>query len=181
MRMHLTSRFVAVLFCSSFLMLAAAFGQKATIEADIKGVDGRPSKGAEVRLERIDKKSVPLILKTDARGHLVANNLEAGTYKVTATVEGGVSSSQTVKAKANKSLVAFNMSKTAAITGKAKVRYTWVPAETGTRLGGHWVESPDTVEKGSASERNIDKMNGNQLERIQRDSLQNVSPANGGQ
>jgi hypothetical protein len=151
-------------------MFGLAFAGKTSIEADVKGVDGRPSKGAEVRFERQDKKAAPMILKADARGHLVANNLDAGVYKVTATVEGGVTSTETVKVGANKSLVAFNMSKTAAMSGKTKKRYTWIPAETGTRFGGRWVESGDEVGAEKSKDRNLDRINGSQLDNIQRQS-----------
>jgi hypothetical protein len=180
--MSFNSRLVTVIFCSSFFVLTAAFGQKAAIEADVKGVDGRPSKGAEVRIERVDKKTQPVIAKTDGRGHLAANNLEAGTYKLTATVEGGVQSTLMVKTQANKPLlVTFDMRKTAAVTGKKAKRYVWVASETGTRLGGHWVEVGQDGQRTDPSTRNLDMMNGNAMNNLQRQSFGSAPRAGGGQ
>lgn len=161
-----TKHLFTVIFTSSFLMLGSAFGQKGAIEADVKGVDGRPSKGAEVRIERQDKKAMPVVTKTDGRGHAIANDLEIGTYKVTASVEGGIQASQIVKTRANKALpVAFDMRKTSPIVAKAKKRYIWVPAETGSRLGGHWVESDQDASVKSNGQ-NVDKMSGSALTRL---------------
>ena len=132
-----TTRLTAVIFSSSFLLLGSAFGQKAVIEADVRGVDGAPAKGAEVRIERQDKKAAPVIAKTDKQGRVVANDLEIGSYKVTATVEGGVQSSQIVKTRSNKpTLIPLDMRKAVAVAGKGKMRSVWVPAQTGSRLGG---------------------------------------------
>lgn len=175
--MSLNTRLVTIVFCSWFVLLGAAFGQKASIEADVKGVDGRPSKNAEIRIERRDKTTQPVIVKTDGRGHLTATSLEAGTYKVTAIVEGGVQSSQVLKTQTNKAFrVTFDLGKTAAMTGKAKRRYVWVHPQTGTRFGGHWEEAGEASGTADPSERNIDKLNGNSMDNIQRQSLSNTAP-----
>jgi hypothetical protein len=178
--MSFNSRFVAVVFFSSFLLLGVAFGQNAGLQADVKGVDGRPSKSAEVRIERQDKKMPPVIVKTDRRGHLVATNLEAGTYKLTATVEGGIKSSQIVKTQANKPvLVAFDMTKNPAVTSKAPKKRVWVPAQTGSNIGGHWVDVDD--QKGDSNRQNVDTINGNSLDNATRQSLGQIPRAAGGQ
>jgi hypothetical protein len=175
-------RFIAVIFCTWFLLIGAAFGQKASIEADIKGVDGRPAKNAEVRIERRDQKTQPVIMKTDGRGHLAATKLDAGTYNVTATVEGGVQSSQVVKTQANKpSIVTFDMRKNAAVTGKTPKRYVWVPSETGSQLGGHWVEVGRDGKKTGPGAQNMDTMNGSSLDNINRGSFGSQPKAGGGQ
>jgi hypothetical protein len=162
--MSLNLRPIAVIFCSFFLLSGSAFAQKATIEADVKGVDGRPARGAEVRIERQDNKTAPVIAKTDGRGRSTATNLEAGTYKLTATVEGGVQSWLIVKTQAKKPiLVEFDMRKTAAVANKGKKKYVWVAAETGTNVGGRWVEVVDQPETTGPSGRNIETLNGNLL------------------
>ena len=160
---HLT----AVIFSSSFLLLGSAFGQKAVIEADVLGVDGAPAKGAEVRIERQDKKAAPVIAKTDKQGRVVANDLEIGSYEVTATVEGGVQSSQMVKTRSNKvTLIPLDMRKALAVAGKGKKRSVWVPSQTGTRLGGHWEEvGSDVPAKASPYGGAVDKMSGEAFSR----------------
>ena len=160
-------RLAAVIFSSSFLLLSSAFGQKAVIEADVRGVDGGPAKGAEVRIERQDKKAAPVIAKTDKQGRVVANDLEIGSYKVTATVEGGVQSSQIVKTRSNKpTLIPLDMRKTVAVASKGKKRSVWVPSQTGTRLGGHWEEvGADVPAKTGPYGGPVDTMNGDAFSR----------------
>jgi len=163
--MPLNSRFISVVF-SSFFLLGSAFGQQAAIETEVTGVDGRPSKAAEVRIERQDKKAAPVIAKTDKHGRSTAT-VEMGTYKLTATVEGGIHSSTIVKTQPNKPiLVAFDMRNTPAMASKSKKRYVWVQAETGTRIGGHWVEA-DGDTQSTANGQPVDRMDGSALDNPQ--------------
>lgn len=166
--MSSNSRLVAAIFCSTFFLLSAAFGQKTAIQADVKGVDGRPAKTAEVRIERQDKKTAPMLVKTDWRGRMAVANLEVGTYKLTAIVAGGIQSSQIVKTQAQKpSLVTFDLTKAPVTAGKGKTRMVYVPAPTGTRIGGGWVQvnddgQPTTTPNGQ----NVDTMSGDSLQRL---------------
>jgi hypothetical protein len=167
--MSSNSRLLTVIFCTAFFPLGAAFGQPAAIEADVKGVDGRPAKSAEVRIERQDKKMAPMMVKTNWRGHLSATNLEVGTYKLTATVAGGVQSSQVVKTQAQKpSLVTFDLEKTPAVASKGKKKMVYVPAQTGTRVGGGWVQvNDDGTPASTPNGQNVDTFSGNALQRVQ--------------
>ena len=114
-------RLITLIFSLLCLLLSPAFAQKASIEVDVIGVDGGPAKGAEVWIERQGQKATPVVGKTDHRGHLKARNLDAGTYKLAARVEGGIQLSQIVKTLANKAASAvFDMRKTAAVAGKTK-------------------------------------------------------------
>jgi hypothetical protein len=166
-------RLIALIFSLFYLLLSPAFGQKATIEADVIGVDGGRAKGANVRIE--GQKMTPVFAKTDSRGHLTARNLDAGTYKLTATVEGGIQLSQIVKTQANKTAIAvMDMRKTPAIAEKSKKRYVWVQGETGSRLGGHWVEAKSD-ETASVKRRNTDTLSGRDLDKLQRSVLKSGS------
>jgi hypothetical protein len=161
-------RLITLTFSVLCLLLSPALGQKAAIEADVIGVDGRPAKGAEVRIDRQGQKMTPVFGKTDGRGHLSARNLDAGSYKITAKVEGGIQLSQIVKTQANKaSSAVFDMRKTAAIAEKPNKRYVWVQGETGSRLGGHWVEV-NSNEKAPGTARNTEAMSSHALENLQR-------------
>ena len=178
--MSSNSRLVAVIFCSTFFLLGNAFGQKAAIQADVKGVDGRPAKAAEVRIERQDKKTAPMLVKTDWRGRMAVANLEVGTYKLTAIVAGGVQSSQIVKAQVHKPLlVTFDLSKTPATVGKSKKRMVYMPAPTGTRIGGGWVEVNDDGQATTTPNgQNVDTMSGDSLQRLNT-HISNPSAAGG--
>src|SRR6202040_4273537 len=76
-----------ILLCSAFLMgnLGAA---TPSIQGDIKGPDGKPLPGAEVRIERKDAKSSAVAVTADQNGRYVFKNLALGTYKVTASKNG---------------------------------------------------------------------------------------------
>ncbi len=179
-------RIVTLASCSFCLFFGVAYGQKATIEADITGVDGLPSRSAQVRLERQGTKTAATLVKADRHGHLSVSNLAVGTYKVTATVEGGVQSSQMVRTQANKpSVVTFDMRKSAAManagsSSNKKKNLVWVPPQTGSRIGGHWAEAGRKVERSESGAQNVDTLNGGDaIERIDRQT--NVPPrAQGG-
>jgi hypothetical protein len=138
------------------------------IEGEVKGFNDKPAKGADLRIDRVDKKAAPVMAKTDAKGHFAATVLEVGTYKMTATLPGGLQSAQVVKADGKKRVfVTFDMkpvsTKTVAAVGKK--RTIWVPSPTGTHMLGHWEEiddnSPTHVRK---TGQNVDYMSGRDLE-----------------
>jgi hypothetical protein len=179
------ARFAIPLF--SFLSVCTlAFGQQASIEANLKGADGQPAKNAQVQIDSLDKKAKAIVVKTDASGHAVATKLEAGSYRVSAIVGGKVQSSQKVKAEANKpAVVAFkvpNASSAAATSGaKTKVvghtRYVWVPGQTGSRFGGYWKEA-GTADRMVDANGDVTTSNGDGMDNIQkqtRSSTRNTS------
>src|SRR3954447_11291000 len=107
--MYSKYRLIALAFASLFL-ISTGFGQPVKIEGEVKGVNNRPAKGADLRVDRVDKKAAPIIVKTDAKGLFAATVLEVGTYKLTATLPGGVQSAQVVKADGKKQIfVTFDM------------------------------------------------------------------------
>ena len=70
------------------LFSAAAFAQTASIEGDVKGVDGKPVVGAVIKIEQTDIKG-SYKLKTDKKGHYFQGGLRiAGTFSVTVEVDG---------------------------------------------------------------------------------------------
>jgi hypothetical protein len=79
---------------SSFLAAAAfAFSpstpaQASGIEGQVRGVDGRPLQGAQVRIERKDKTGAPVTTQTNAKGSYASSALPAGIYKIS-VVENG--------------------------------------------------------------------------------------------
>jgi len=140
----------AITLCSLLSISTLAFGQKASIEANLKGADGHPPKNAQVQIESLDKKAKAVVVKPDASGHVAVAKLEAGSYRVSAIVDGKVQSSQKVKAEANKpavvALKVTNVFSAAAASGaKTKVvghkMYVWVPGQIGSRFGGYWKEA----------------------------------------
>lgn len=170
-------RLIAFAFSSLFL-ISTGFGQPVKIEGIVKGVNNKPAKGADVRVDRVDKKAAPVLAKTDAKGHFAATVLDVGTYKLTAVLPGGIQSAQVIKADGKKQLfVTFDMKPASAKTVAAvkKKRQIWVPSPTGSHMLGHWEEIDDNSPNVRSSGQNVDTMSGRDLERTM--SNANVAPS----
>jgi hypothetical protein len=166
-------RLIAFVFSSLFL-ISAGFGQTVKIEGEVKGLNDKPAKGADLRVDRIDKKAAPVMAKTDTKGHFAATVSEVGTYKLTATLPGGILSAQVVKADPKKRMfVTFDMkpaaAKTVATVGKK--RTIWVPSPTGTHMLGHWEEIDDVSPTHTRTTgQNVEYLSGRDLEGMNRTS-----------
>ena len=170
-------RLIAFAFSSLFLV-GTGFGQPVKIEGIVKGVNNQPAKGADLRVDRVDKKAAPVMAKTDAKGRFAATVLDVGTYKLTALLPGGIQSAQVVKADGKKQLfVTFDMkpasAKTVAVVKKK--RQIWVPSSTGTHMLGHWEDVDDNSGTTRTSGQNVDTMSGRDMERTM--SNANLPPA----
>jgi hypothetical protein len=160
------------------LFAAVVCGQTSSIEGDVKGVDGRVASSAEVKIERQDRKAAPRIIKTDARGRFVANSLPAAAYNVTARVAGGITSPvQAIIVHADRPvMLSFDLREPAGgkktTSLKKKKKYVWVPAETGTHLGGRYVEVEDDSDAVPGT-LNVQKGSSNMLRRIQSSGTNN--------
>jgi hypothetical protein len=179
----LLSRFTITL-CSLLSFSSLAFSQNASIEANLKGADGHPPKNAQVRIESLGQQTKPVVVKPDTSGHVTVAKLEAGSYRVTAIIDGKVQSSQNVKVEANKpAVVAFkipNASNTTVPSGaKTKVvghmRYVWVPGQTGSRFGGYWKEA-GTVDRVQDANGNLVTGDGQAMENAQRQGRSGAAP-----
>ena len=84
------------------LLFAAASGWAADNKS-IQGVlideNGKTLRGAEIRVQRLDAKAKVAVTKTDARGQYVFAALPAGSYAVTAYVDGFPKSRATVRTR----------------------------------------------------------------------------------
>jgi hypothetical protein len=175
-------RLIALAFSSLFL-IGMGFGQPVKIEGEVKGVNNKPAKGADLRIDRVDKKAAPVLTKTNAKGQFAATVSEVGTYKVTAMLPG-LQLARVLKADPkNRVFVVFDMTPTSAKTVAAakKKRYVWVPTTTGTHMLGHYEEVPEdgSASLGRSNGDNIEYMSGRDLEGFQRGQMHN-GPANGG-
>ena len=69
------------------LFAAAGLAQTSNIEGNVKGPDGKPLAGAQIKIERTDIKQ-NFNVKTDKKGHYLYANLPTGTYTITLLVDG---------------------------------------------------------------------------------------------
>jgi serine/threonine protein kinase len=119
----------------------------ASIQGFVKAAEGEPIKGADVRIESRDGKQVFSAVKTDAKGRYISHGLQPGVYRVTLLVNGALKATiMNTQTKANQpTQLNFDL-KPASQAGniaKGGKHMVWVPARTGSHIGGNWVEVDD--------------------------------------
>jgi hypothetical protein len=167
------TRIARFTFASLALFAASAFAQTSVIQGDVTGVDGRAAKGAQVHIQPARGQLAPIVVKADMRGHFVASNVAPGPYNISAHGAGGVASPvQAIKVQPNKPItIAFDLRNTSggnntAAKGKRKTRFVWVPDQTGSHIGGHWIEVDDNTSV-VPSAQHLNSANGNAVRDLQ--------------
>ena len=175
---HLLNKSFAGLILGSIFLAAVATAQTTAIEGVVRGADGKPLKSADIRLESRAKGVVAQTMKTDTSGRYRFSNLGVGKYRVTvlsgSQVQGFIDNVNTSTSKAAK--VDFDIKGGVAGQPKKAKHLVWVPNETGTHLGGHWVEVDDS---GAGAER-VEKKSGAALQNMQRNSSGTTNQPGGG-
>jgi len=164
-----------------FFCAANAWAGTASIQGVVKDAQGKPIKNADVRVESRDGKQHFDTAKTDSQGRYISQGLQPGVYRVSLVVNGSVKAAiSNTKAKSDQAtqlnfdLKPATAGQTAASTGVKKTHKVWVPASTGSHMGGRWVEEPDT---GSApGSLNVKRANAEQLHR---EMMQSGNPNTG--
>src|SRR5262249_27803060 len=136
-------------FMGLFLCVANAWAGPSSIQGTVTDVKGQPIKGADVQVASKDGKQLVNTVKTDSNGRYISQGLQPGVYRVTLMVNGAVKASITnTKTKADQmTQLNFDLRPMPAAQVKAAEKkgkhMVWVPAGTGTHIGGHWEEVPD--------------------------------------
>jgi serine/threonine protein kinase len=119
----------------------------ASIEGFVKAAKGEPIKGADVRIESRDGKQVFSTVKTDGKGRYISQGLQPGVYRVTLLVNGAVKASiintQTKPNQPTQLNFDLKPASQAGNIAKGGKHMVWVPARTGSHIGGNWVEVDD--------------------------------------
>jgi hypothetical protein len=155
------------------LMLCAAnaWAGPASIKGIVTDAKGQPIKGADVRIESVDGKQLFKTVKTDARGLYVSQGLQLRVYRVTLLVNGVVKSCITnINTKQDQATeLNLDLKRVAAVQATAQQKkgknIVWVPARTGSHLGGYWVEVDEYGK--AASDSNVHTGTGDDLRRQQ--------------
>jgi len=163
------------------LCAATAWAGPASIQGIVKDAKGQPIKGANVQVASKDGKQLYNTVKTDAQGRYISQGLQPGVYRVSLVVNGAVKASiSNTKAKPDQSTV-LNFDLKPAATGQASTQQksgkhmVWIPAETGSHMGGRWVEVDDNA-AANAGALNVKRANAEQLQR----QMQSMGNPNGG-
>ena len=171
-------------FVGFVLSVATAWAGPSAIQGVVKE-KGQPIRGADVRIESKDGSQRLNTVKTDGNGHYISQGLAPGVYRVTLVVNGAVKASiMNTKTKADQpTQLNFDLKPTAAsqasTTAKKGKHKVWVPAKTGSHVGGSWVEVDDN---GSAADaNNAQTVNGPTLEKLRATAGAHPGPKAGGQ
>ena len=164
--MSINSRIIGVL---TVLFFGLASTWASPVEGVVKDAQNKPLRGAEIRIQTQDGKLVGKA-STDGRGHYLSANLPAGIYKVDVLVNSVVKASiKNVPANTAKS-AQLNFALTGKMMTKSGKHFVWVPANTGTNIGGRWVE---VSEDGTAS-------SDDRVQHVDRKALERASGGNSG-
>ena len=149
--------------------VANAWASPTSFEGTVKAPDGRPVGNADVRVEAIGASKFSKTVKTDAKGQYVCNGLAEGTYKVTLVVNGAIRAQiKNASAPLGES-TKLNFDLKAETGAKAKATHmVYMASETGSHLGGRWVEVDDKGNLvGGASADNVHKGGSGALQEMQ--------------
>ena len=170
------SRIARVLALAAFIVAGTLFAASSAVEGIIKDATGRPIGGADVRVEARSGNASSGHVKSDARGHYIYDGLSPGvTYRVTLLINGAVKASiNNVLAKSGPTELNFAL-KTNSASGDRMVtkngkHYVYVPAETGSHLGGRWVEVDENGQADSTNVNNVERAGSEALRRMQSNS-----------
>lgn len=153
-----------------FIFAASAWAGSSSLQGIVKDPNGQPVKDAQIRIEAKNAANFAIMAKTDATGRYTSSALPIGMYRVTLIVNGAVKASiNNAKTRASKptelnfDLKSVSAAQAAGSAKKAK-HMVWVPANTGTHLGGRWVEVDEGSNAGAGA-LNVDKVSAEELER----------------
>jgi hypothetical protein len=152
------------------LSVVTAWAGPSAIQGLVKDAKGQAIKGADVRIESKDGKQQFNTVKTDAKGRYISEGLAPGVYRVTLVVNGAVKASITnTKTKADQTTqLNFDLKPVPAAqasSGQKKGKHmVWVPASTGSHIGGRWVEVDDGA-KAAPGTLNVVRPDPEQLQR----------------
>ena len=158
------------------LFAGAAFGATGIVQGNVKGPDGKPVKDAQITISLKDSKGGSSA-KTDAKGHYSFKDLAPGSYSVNVRASGLATTSVTdVKPRTDGAVrVDFALKTQTGNAGQAPVKakkkathMVYIPSQTGSNLGGRWVEVDD---QGSApGTENVQRAGGGTVKSIQSNS-----------
>jgi len=168
-------------FLGVVLCVASAWAGSSAIQGIVKDTKGQPIKSADIRVESRDGKQLFGTVKTDGQGRYISQGLQPGVYRVSLVVSGVTKASITnTKTKSDQATVLnFDLRPLPAAQVNAAEKkgknMVWVPAGTGTHMGGHWEEVPDGAT--AAGTLNVKRANAEQLQR----DAQSMATHGGGQ
>ena len=159
-------------FIALLLLVASAWGAGSVLEGTVKDAKGHPIEGAGIRIETKNGGRLFTTVKTDVHGRYILEGLPAGNYRITLVVDGAVKTSiNNAKLEVGEpTQLNFDLTSTSAwrasVPAKKGKHWVWIPAFTGSRLPGRWVEVDDSGSwAAEASPLNVIRVSGEELQR----------------
>ena len=121
------------------LMAASAPAQDSSIQGAVKGMDGKPLAGAQVKVERTDAKARAVNINSDAKGNYIVNGLPVGTFRVSAYSKTNGKEIGGITTKSG-TPVTVDLNLGTKSNNKLEKHYVWQKSEAGNEIGGRWVE-----------------------------------------
>ena len=153
---------------SAAMAWAAAPAGPGRLEGNVKDSKGQPVAGAEVHIKAKDGNQ-ERIVKTDSRGHYGIDKLAATDYEIVLFVNRQIKATlNNIKVFGDKP-TQQNFALTGQYAVNAQKKHThmvYVPADTGSHLGGRWVEVDDNG-NGTAGADNVQRTDGSAIRSLQ--------------
>src|SRR6478672_4352684 len=130
-------------FIGAMLFVASASAASPVLQGIVKDATGHPIQGADIRIEEPKTGRLLTTVKTNVNGRYNLGGLAAGRYRVTLVVNGAVKASinNTTLEPGESTQLNFELKQTRASVTVTKGKHrVWIPAFTGSRLPGRWVE-----------------------------------------
>ena len=133
-------------------MVSATALFASTLQGEVKDSKGQPIAGAELRIQSNDRTIATA--RTDAKGHYASSTVPAGSYRVALFVNGVLKASiDNTRVRADNP-TELNFALTGKVASNQPIKkgkhMVYVPAATGSNLGGRWVEVDDQTGAGAA-------------------------------
>src|SRR5712691_11941544 len=156
-------------FTGIMLFVASASAASSVLQGIVKDAKGHPVEGADIRIEATNTGRLLTTVKTNLNGRYSLESLAAGNYRVTLVVNGAVKASinNTTLEPGDSTQLNFELKQTrASVTVTKGKHWVWIPAFTGSRLPGRWVEVGDSGSwAADASPLNVVRVSGEELQR----------------
>lgn len=160
---------IGIAFVGVLFFVEGAAATNSVLEGIVKDAKGHPIQGADIRIEATSGGTPLTTVKTDANGRYTLNSLAAGTYRVTLVVNGAQKTSinNTMIIPDESTQLNFDLTQTrASVTIRKGLHRVWIPAFTGSRLPGRWVEVDDSgAWAAEATANNVVRVSGRELQR----------------
>jgi hypothetical protein len=157
-------------FIGVMLFVTGASAASSELHGIVKDAKGKLIQGADIRIEAINTGRLLTVIKTNANGRYSLEGLAAGKYRVTLVLNGAVKASinNTTLEPGELTHLNFELKQTrASVTVTKGKHWVWIPAFTGSRLPGHWVEVDDSGAWASAAPANhVVRVSAEELERV---------------